>query len=480
MSNFSERHNVTLTRQGLGFPFNRFKSEEVYQYLQEDTNFSSFLINLFELHANKEDELYCFSIACQDQLIPALIISKYIKKKNPNSPIILGGNIISRCYKTLIESNLRAFFDFLVLKEGEVAFCNLINKITKNELVATLNANAIYSTFENKIIDKTNKSNILNLDSIPTPSFAEIDKDLYFAPELVLPIFLSRGCSWNRCKFCGISDSWSSKYRIKSVSKICDEIEFYMRQYNCKYFRFVDESPALNDLLLISKEIIKRKIEINIEVYLNLSEKLIDENVISILSKAGIKQFFFGIESVNKEVLDSMDKNINEPKSFEKILRNTSKYGIHNYAFFLIGYPTDSLENEELLKQFIVKTQDIGTVAIASFIPVLGTKIITDKSISDKYKLKYELKGDLTNKCDYTVNGEDISNIVKHRTKSIAEFIMQNRKDIYISSKMPYETRFYMCSQYGNDFGKKYVEQGGSMVNEIKLSQEQEARALRK
>ena len=479
MLNFSKKHNVILTRQSLGFFFNRFKSEEVYQYLQEDTSFSSFLTNLVELHINNEYELYCFSIACQDQLIPALIISKYIKKRNPNSKIVLGGNIISRCYQTLITSPLIAFFDFLVLKEGEVAFCNLINKIAKKELVTELNVNSIYSVSENRIIDGTDKVSILDLDYIPMASFDKINKELYFAPELVLPIFLSRGCSWDRCKFCGISDNWSSKYRAKSASKVCDEIEFYLKQYNCKYFRFIDESPALSDLLKIAEEIIKREIDINIEVYLNLSEKLLDEKIISVLSIAGIKQFFFGIESVNREVLTSMDKNINEPVHFEEILKNTAKYGIHNYAFFLIGYPTDSLDNEDLLKQFIVKTQDVETVAIASFIPVLGTKITTDATISEKHRIKYKLKGDLTNKCDYTVNGEDVSIAVRNRTKGIVEFIMQNRKDIYISSKMPYETRFYMCSQYGNDFGKKYVEQGGSIANTIQLSQEQEARALR-
>ncbi len=479
MSNFSKKYNVTLTRQGLGFSFNRFKSEEVYQYLQEDANFSSFLINMFELNISQEYELYCFSIACQDQLVPALIISKYIKTKKPNSKIVLGGNIISRCYNTLITSNLTEFFDFLVLKEGEIALCNLITKITKNELVTNLNVNSIYSTSEDKIIDETNKTNILDLDCISIASFDEVNKDLYFAPVLVLPIFLSRGCSWGKCKFCGISDNWSSTYRKKSALKVCDEIEFYLKQYNCKYFRIVDESPALIDLLQVANEIIKRKIDINIEIYLNLSEKLLDESIILVLSKAGIKQIFFGIESVSKEVLNSMDKNINEPLYFNKILKSTAKYGIHNYAFFLIGYPTDSLENEEFLKQFIVKTHEIETVAIASFIPVLGTKIISDTLISEKYGIKYNLKGDLTNKCDYTVNGEDISASVKCRTKILVEFIMQNRKDIYISSAMPYETRFYMCSQHGNDFGKKYIEQGGLMADNIKISQEQEARATR-
>ena len=55
---------------------------------------------------------------------------------------------------------------------------------------------------------------------------------------------------------------------------------------------------------------------------------------------------------------------------------------------------------------------------------------------------------------------------------------MSARTDLKVTSKMPYETRFYMCLHYGNDFGKKYIPSDNSVVDGG-LSKEQEARVLR-
>ena len=196
------------------------------------------------------------------------------------------------------------------------------------------------------------------------------------------------------------------------------------------------------------------------------------------LAKSGIKQLFFGIESVSSDMLSAMNKDINDPSFFADILNNTYECGIHNYAFFLLGYPGDDECNEEDLKKFIINTTSLGTIAVSSFIPVAGTPIVDDETLTEGMGIKYEKKGDLSNKCNYTVNGVDNSLAIKLRTKDIVETIMATRLDLKITSQMPYETRFYMCSYYGNDFGKKYVPTDNAFAN-VGLSKEQEARVLR-
>lgn len=478
MDDFSHINNVTLTRQSLLFDFDRFKSEDVFQFLQTDSAFSNFIVTVFNENVNLDKYSFVgLNISCQDQLVPAFIIAKYIRSVS-NTNIIIGGNIVSRCYDGLTKSKLKQYFDFLVIKEGEFALCNIIRSLSNLPLLDNLRANAIYSCKDNSIIDNIDIPNIVNINSIPTAKFEDELENKYFAPQLVLPVFFSRGCSWGKCRFCGIHSSWCAKYRSKSPEHFCDEIEYYIESYGCKNFRFIDESPSIYDILAISNELIKRELDINIEAYLNISKHLLDEDLVQVLAKAGIKQLFFGIESVNSDILSSMNKDINDPSFFADILDNTFNCGIHNYAFFLMGYPGDDESNEEDLKKFIIDTNSLGTIAISSFIPVAGTPIVDDKSLTDGMGILYEKKGDLSNKCNYTVNGVDNSLKIKLRTRDIVETIMSARTDLKVTSKMPYETRFYMCLHYGNDFGKKYVPSDNGVVGGG-LSKEQEARVLR-
>jgi radical SAM superfamily enzyme YgiQ (UPF0313 family) len=478
MNKFSSHNNVILTRQSLLFNFDRFKSEEVYNYLQSKTSFIEFIIELFNNYVDlKYYNFVGINISCQDQLIPAFIIAKYIKDTT-NVCVIIGGNIISRCFNGIIKSKLKRYFDFLVYKEGELALCNIIHYMYNSELFENFKANAIYSSISSSIIDYITIPNVLDINSIPFIRFNSIIENKYFAPELILPVFFSRGCHWKKCSFCGIHNSWNANYRHKTSKQFCDELEFYINTYNCTNFRIIDESPDIIDIVTIINEIIKRNLNINIELYLNISKELLDKNIVQKLSKAGIKQIFFGIESISTEVLSSMNKNINNPSLFTDILNNTHINNIHNYAFFLIGYPTDNEINEKELENFIIETNSIGTVSIASFVPIIGTDIVNDKNITDSYGIKYVLKGDLTNKCNYTINDIDVSQINRIRTKKIVKSIMSTRYDLRVSSKMPYETRFYMCLQYGNDFGKMYVPSNNVIIDN-NLSKEQEGRAIR-
>lgn len=478
MEAFSYSNNVTLTRQSLLFNFNRFKSEDVFQFLQMDSSFSNFIIKTFK--ENVEINAYDFvgiNISCQDQLVPAFIIAKYIKSLS-NVSVIIGGNIVSRTYSGLITSKLKQYFDFLVIREGEFAICNIIRSLSNQTLLDDFKSNAIYSCKTNSVVDVIAVPNVIDLNDIPITKFEDNFEDKYFAPQLVLPVFLSRGCSWGKCSFCGIHSSWCTKYRSKSPERFCDEIEYYVKSYGYKNFRLVDESPSINDILAISNEIIKRELDISIEAYLNISKRLLDKDLVQILAKAGIKQLFFGIESVNSDLLSAMNKDINDPSFFANILDNTFNCGIHNYAFFMLGYPGDVEKNEEDLKRFIIDTISLGTIAISSFIPIAGTAIVDDEALTEGMGILYEKKGDLSNKYNYTINGVDNSLKIKLRAKAIVETIMSARLDLKVTSKMPYETRFYMCLHYGNDFGRKYILSDNCFVSEG-LSKEQEARVLR-
>lgn len=62
----------------------------------------------------------------------------------------------------------------------------------------------------------------------------------------VIPIERSRGCHWNRCKFCYLNRGY--KYRLKSTEKLYEEIVYMIENYGVYEFEFLDNDFIGTDL----------------------------------------------------------------------------------------------------------------------------------------------------------------------------------------------------------------------------------------
>ena len=63
-----------------------------------------------------------------------------------------------------------------------------------------------------------------NIDSLPTPCFDDFPLDLYFSPELILPIMASRGCYWRKCAFCDHSHVYGNRYAPRNNERVVDDL----------------------------------------------------------------------------------------------------------------------------------------------------------------------------------------------------------------------------------------------------------------
>lgn len=454
LSQWSNIYNVNITRQNSDYSFDESNSSEFKKFLAQRTPFETAIEQILRKNVQiKHYELFCISVTTYEQLLPSLLIAKAIKAHNSNITICFGGNIISRIYKGLINSRILKNVDFIIIKEGEIPITNLVDFLSKEE-IKTL-TNCLIDASTGQIIDKTNNPAILQLDNLPIVKFNREELPLYFSPELVLPISLSRGCSWRKCSYCGIHSSWCYPYRKRSSKKLTNEIEHHLTTYSTNKFRLVDESPALSDLLSFSEIIIQNNFKICIEAYLNLSKTLSDRQKSLSLYNAGFRQFFFGIESVNNELLKEIGKEINHPELYSDILQGLHEVGISNYSFIMIGLPNDNIKNEIAIENFLLRNNDIDTIAISSFIPLSNSPMYSDESFKKKYSIDFTPRGDLTTRCNYTINGNDISRTIEYRAKQMVTKVFLNRKDLFLSSNIPYEARFYLINRFGNNCFKE-------------------------
>ena len=142
-------------------------------------------------------------------------VIRLTKKHYPDVPVILGG-----IYTTLCSDHALQYSgaDYYIYGEGEVLVLKKIGELTQRS--------ASYIP------------NLRDLDSLPYPAF-----DLMLNHDS-LCLLTSRGCPY-KCTYCA-SSLLNSRFRQRDISKVIDEIEYWMDLYPVKDFAFYDDALLYN------------------------------------------------------------------------------------------------------------------------------------------------------------------------------------------------------------------------------------------
>ena len=291
-----------------------FMSTEILEALDDDQinvyrDVYKFLIA--DLIKKEKPDVVGISIVQQKQLISTFTFCKMIKEQSPNTHITIGGNIVTRLRDAIKESKpLFDLFDTAVLYEGESAFLQLADALSKGETDLSALPNLIHKDASGAI--QQNKEVFAeNMDQLPPPDFDGLPLDKYFVPKLILPYLATRGCYWGKCTFCDHFQGYVEGYRTKQIAQITEEIKFLQDKYGNRHFHFTDESypPAL--FRKLSRSLIDNKIDIAWTTHMRFEESLLDDEVWDDAAKSGCRYLHFGYESGNDRVLKLMDKATN-------------------------------------------------------------------------------------------------------------------------------------------------------------------------
>ncbi len=285
---------------------------------------------------------------------------------------------------------------FVVPGEPETFF--LENELTKDNL---------NTFFEKKNKSYFGKPFVNNLDSLPFPSWDDYLKDyplrnnfLSFNSKDAIPILATRGCPYSCFNYCTYPLQQGRKVRFRSVENIVEEIQHWIKFLNAKKFIFRDPVFSINRKFTISlcEEIINQKI--NIEFLIETHLKNLDDELIDLLYKAGLRLIYIGVESVDSEVLGNIKRQtVTNDMQFE-IIKKLKNKGIMVKSMFMLANPEDNeqttmetINYSKLLPnqliQFSVFTPYPGTPAFKDFENNLSTKKMED---FNQYNLVYNHK----------------------------------------------------------------------------------------
>jgi radical SAM superfamily enzyme YgiQ (UPF0313 family) len=287
------------------------------------------------------------------QWISGLTTAKKVKRLHPGVKVVIGG--FGNREEAVEMLRMGPEFDFAIWGEGEYPLLELLRRIESGGHIDDLRSvpRLVYRDEEGLTVTAPH-GRYIQLENYISPDFSdffeignrESIKNIYF------PIEASRGCHWNRCKFCFLNEGY--KFRVRPHQNIIREIESLYAKFQINQVLFVDSDIAGPDkeafeafLDSLIESALKNRVKYRIHaevVHHGFSAAIIQKMAI-----AGFSHVQIGYEAITDNLLKKMNKKVDFADHI-LFLKYSNKYGIEvigtNIIRGIIGETvTDVLES---------------------------------------------------------------------------------------------------------------------------------------
>ena len=162
----------------------------------------------------------------------------------------------------------------------------------------------------------------------------------------VVPIETGRGCPYG-CEFCTVTGFFGDSIRFRTNESVIEELlrlkERAKREKGQIAVFFIDDNLAINKKRL--KSLLRDIIAANAQLpwVAQISANLLgDEELVDLISEAGGKWIFIGMESIDPENMASVNKNFSKPADYKQVLDRLAARNIYAITSFIFGMDNDT------------------------------------------------------------------------------------------------------------------------------------------
>ena len=345
----------------------------------------------FEQHAlpriaRELPDVLGISVTYGSQLVPALTLATLVKERWPGIHITLGGGMLAYVGHRLSHASpLFGRCDSIVVYEGERPLLELCRAVAAAGGVQRPDraggapggravsapdlggvSNLLYRGADGQATCN-GELKPLPIDELPTPDFRDLPLRRYFSGELVLPIAPARGCYYEKCGFCTLYTAIGPTFRERSVEKLAEDLAVLVERHDTPYFYFImdDLPPLMAKRMPAAFEAAGLAVKWWCDA--RFEERIFHPQSLAALHRAGCIKLMYGFEAGSQRVLDLVEKGTDLEEA-ERVLRHTHEAGINATLYTMVGLPTETREEADLTRQFIVRNADvIGEVSLQMF-----------------------------------------------------------------------------------------------------------------
>jgi radical SAM superfamily enzyme YgiQ (UPF0313 family) len=350
-----------------------------YDWLQQsnrsnaDTDLCSFAGDYF---AGRDFDFFGFSTVCSSYPV-TLRIAAEVKRTHPRSVVVLGGPQAS----VVDVSTLRAypFIDLVVRGEAEQTLPDLVDAMAGDRPLAAIPGITFRRNEDGEIVRNPAAPLVADLDALPFPAF-HLFPDVRFCRHF--PLELGRGCPFS-CTFCSTNDFFRRNFRLKSPAQMIADMRRVKQTYGINSFELVHDMFTVDRKRVVSfcEALLESKRKNQEDAFIwgcSARTDCVDEELIELMSKAGCRGIFFGIETGSKRMQKIIDKGLELNDSAERV-RSCDKFKINTAVSLMAGFPDETMDDLRDTAAFFVDSlrYDHADPQLSILAPLAGTPIST-------------------------------------------------------------------------------------------------------
>ncbi len=290
-------------------------------------------------------------------------------------PVIVGGVHLS-IYPA--ETLGYPCIDYAVTHEAERALPDLLAALVDRRSDSERGLSTIrgiaYKRADGQVV-VTPKPPDVDVDAVPFPARHLIDNSIYYSFISKYKNFTcfitSRGCPY-KCIFC---EQGSKAFRARSPKNVADELELCVKEHGIRELDFFDSSFTIRKdrVIAICEEINRRKLDIVWAARTRVD--CINDDVLAAMRSAGCSRIYYGIESGNREILQTLKKSTSLDM-YRDVISRTRAHGIHTFGYFMVGNP---YEDQATIRQTIrlALELDLDYAQFSKVTPMPSTEMYT-------------------------------------------------------------------------------------------------------
>jgi len=314
------------------------------------------------------------------QIKEGIRVSKEVKRRYPELPIIWGGWFPSSAPELTLNNN---FVDMVAIGQGEHTMAELIDSLEKR--VALEGIAGLWFKNERGEIIRNKSRPFIDLNELPP-----IPYDLLEGANLVynmdgfrtIDYMTSYGCP-HRCTFCCEPAVNKRRWSGLSPQRIIEDLEYLQEKFNVEAVTLLDTNTFTDAKRIreFCNLYIKKGLKIRFTMTCGKISHLIkfDDELWELIGKANMSRIQVGLESGTQEYLALLQKD-NKVEDVLAVLRKAHQFNVTLFVSTMIGIPTADIETElnsnlDLINQ-ILEISDKNKFSMYLYTPLPATTLL--------------------------------------------------------------------------------------------------------
>ncbi|HBL17704.1 MAG TPA: B12-binding domain-containing radical SAM protein [Elusimicrobia bacterium] len=255
-------------------------------------------------------------------------------------------------HPTLMPEEAARHFDIVVAGEAEGVWPRVVADIERGEF------RRIYRNVGMPDLRET---------PVPRRELLERMRDEYVTTNAVQT---GRGCP-HQCRFCSVAAFFKGSFRTRPQENVLAELAQVP-----KVFMFVDDNIISDPEY--AKALFRAMAPMGKRWVSQCSIKIADDpELLRLAYEAGCRGLFLGIETINQDNLTAVQKDINDPRQYERRIRLMHEAGIGVQAGMIVGLDSDDVTVFEKTLDFL-QSAELDALQLAILTPQPGTPLHED------------------------------------------------------------------------------------------------------